>query len=86
MRSASAASYASYATAPEGSFGREEDMDEEMGAEMEGGHGQGHGQQYYYAQGFHQGELDVYGHGQDHDPNRDSRRASDISWDGPRAL
>ncbi|KAJ7176874.1 phospholipid-transporting ATPase 1 [Mycena filopes] len=83
VRSASAASFASYATAPEGSFahghGREEDLDGEMDPP-----GQGYGHEQYYAHGYPQGELDVYGHGQDHDPN--SRRASEISWDGPRAL
>ncbi|KAJ6607681.1 phospholipid-translocating P-type ATPase [Mycena sp. CBHHK59/15] len=53
-RSGSVASYVSYATAPEGSFG-DEDEDHQ------------------------QGQLDVYGH----DPNR---RASQISWDGARAV
>ncbi|KAJ6598151.1 phospholipid-transporting ATPase 1 [Mycena vulgaris] len=72
VRSASAASYASYATAPEGSFGREEDL--------EGGGDGDMGQQQYYAHGYQPGELDVYGH----DPN--SRRASEISWDGARAV
>lgn len=70
VRSASQASYASYATAQEGSFGREEDMD-----------GDGHGDlgaDDYYAHGYQQGELDVH-----HDPNR---RASEISWDGARAV
>ncbi|KAJ6564618.1 hypothetical protein B0H19DRAFT_1141557 [Mycena capillaripes] len=85
VRSPSAASYASYATAPEGSFGREEDMDAEMEMPRHGDMGMGGQGQYHYAQGYRQGELDVH-HGQDHDPNRDSRRASDISWDGPRAL
>ncbi|KAJ7779112.1 phospholipid-transporting ATPase 1 [Mycena metata] len=84
VRSASAASYASYATAPEGSFGHGRAEDVDMDAEMDLSGGEGPGHEQYYAQGYHQGELDVYGHGQDHDPN--SRRASEISWDGPRAL
>ncbi|KAJ7028850.1 phospholipid-transporting ATPase 1 [Mycena alexandri] len=84
VRSASAASFASYATAPEGSFGHGRAEDMEMDAEMDLSGGQGQGHEQYYAQGYHQGELDVYGHGQDHDPN--SRRASEISWDGPRAM
>ncbi|KAJ7182905.1 phospholipid-transporting ATPase 1 [Mycena crocata] len=66
-RSASAASYASYTTAPEGSFAREEDMDSDEPAHARG----------YQPQ---QGELDVYGH----DPN--PRRASEVSWDGARAV
>ncbi|KAJ7444617.1 phospholipid-transporting ATPase 1 [Mycena galericulata] len=65
VRSASQASYASYTTAPEGSFVREEDME-------------GHGDEAYYAHGYQQGELDVYGH--------DPRRTSEISWDGARAV
>ncbi|KAF8176378.1 hypothetical protein K438DRAFT_1770578 [Mycena galopus ATCC 62051] len=82
-RSGSQASYASYATAPEGSFGREEDMDGDMDAEPESGH------QQYYAQGYQQGELDVHGYGHGgHDPNQSQRasRASEMSWDGPRAM
>ncbi|KAJ7097515.1 hypothetical protein C8R44DRAFT_366257 [Mycena epipterygia] len=47
-----------------------EDMDMDMGEEGQGEH---------YAHGYQQGELDVYGH----DPNR---RASEISWDGARAV
>ncbi|KAJ7100830.1 hypothetical protein B0H15DRAFT_462680 [Mycena belliarum] len=73
-RSPSAASFASYATAPEGSFGQE-DMDAQMYA-------QGHGvppQPEYHAHGYQPGELEVYGH----DPDR---RASQISWDGARAV
>ncbi|KAJ7687726.1 hypothetical protein B0H17DRAFT_1332344 [Mycena rosella] len=77
VRSASAASYASFATAPEGSFGREEDMD--MDREMDGDVGGGAGQAQYYAHGYQPEQLDVYGH----DPNR---RASEISWDGARAV
>ncbi|KAJ7621473.1 phospholipid-transporting ATPase 1 [Roridomyces roridus] len=65
IRSASQASYASYATAPEGSFGGHEDLERE--------------EHQYQAHGYQQGELDVYGH----DPNR---RASEISWDGARAV
>ncbi|KAJ7489061.1 phospholipid-transporting ATPase 1 [Mycena latifolia] len=81
VRSASAASYASYATAPEGSFGREEDMEGDPDAHMHGG--AGGAQEQYHAHGYTPGELDVYGHGQGHDPNR---RASEISWDGARAV
>ncbi|KAJ7256227.1 hypothetical protein B0H12DRAFT_1112856 [Mycena haematopus] len=86
VRSASQASYASYATAPEGSFGREEDMDRDTDGRTE----QGYPQQHYYAQGYQQGELDVHGYdhgGHDHDPNQQrASRASEMSWDGPMAL
>ncbi|KAJ7690588.1 hypothetical protein B0H14DRAFT_3175767 [Mycena olivaceomarginata] len=84
-RTASQASYAShagYATAPEGSYGgHEDDIDAEMDP--------GRGQQQYYAQGYQQGELDVHGYGygaHDHDPNQRASRASEMSWDGPRAM
>ncbi|KAF7377408.1 P-type phospholipid transporter [Mycena sanguinolenta] len=87
IRSASQASYASYATAPEGSFGREEDMDQDMDGQTEQGHQQ---QQYYHAQGYQQGQLNVHGYGHeglDHDPNSQrASRASEMSWDGPRAM
>ncbi|KAJ7790741.1 HAD-like domain-containing protein [Mycena olivaceomarginata] len=80
---ASYASHASYATAPEGSYGGHEDH---IDAEMDLSRGQ---QQQYYAQGYQQGELDVHGYGHgahDHDPNQRASRASEMSWDGPRAM
>ncbi|KAF7369277.1 P-type phospholipid transporter [Mycena venus] len=67
-----------------GRLGGREDMDQDMDAEMDPRH-----QPYYYAQGYQQGELDAHGYGHgghDHDPNQRASRASEISWDGPRAL
>jgi hypothetical protein len=63
-------------------MGHEDHID----AEMDPGRTQ---QQYYYAQGYQQGELDVHGYGHgahDHDPNQRASRASEMSWDGPRAV
>ncbi|KAJ7724330.1 phospholipid-transporting ATPase 1 [Mycena maculata] len=75
FRSASQASHASYATAPEGSYG---------GWEEDGDGGDGDvSAEGFYAHGYQQGELDVYGH--DHDPRRASA-ASGSSWDGARAV
>ncbi|KAK7023178.1 P-type phospholipid transporter [Favolaschia claudopus] len=79
-QSPSQASYASYATAQEGSWGGHE-MDAEM--EPPGHHSQ---EQYYAQQSHHQGELDVHGSGHSHDPNNRASYSSQLTWDGARAL
>jgi hypothetical protein len=75
-RSGSAASFASYATAPEG--------DEDVGVDGRPGYFAAdvyahHQQQPYQQQPYQQQGDHLYGH----DPDR---RASDMSWDGARAL